>query len=367
LTIQFVVSIVIITGTIVVHRQIQLAKDRPIGYNRNGLIRITMTTPDLKGKYDVLQRELLASGGAVAVAQSSSAATENNYFDDRFVWEGKDLKPHNQSFALTAVTPEYGKTVGWQLVEGRDFSRNFGTDNTAVILNQAAVQYMGLPHPVGKTIRWNGKLFNIIGVIKDMVKGSPYQSVQQGLFFMVPDIGPDITIRLNPEESATTAISEIGPVFKQLNPSSPFDYTFVDDEYAHLFAAEQRMGILSGVFSLLAILISCLGIFGLASFVAEQRAKEISIRKVLGASVSGIWQLLTRDFVVIVLIAGVIAVPIAWYIAHHWLEGYEYKTSLSWWIFVATGFGVLIITLLTVSTHVIKAALANPAKKLRNE
>jgi putative ABC transport system permease protein len=367
LTLQFIVSIVIITGTIVIYRQIRLAKDRPLGYDRNGLIRITMTTPDLKGKYDVLQKELLSSGGAIAVAESSSPATGNNYFDDRFEWAGKDLRSHDQSFALTAVTPEYGKTVGWQFVEGRDFSRNFATDNSAIIVNEAAVKYMGLQHPVGQTIRWNGKSFTVVGVIRDMVKESPYKPVQQGLFFMVPDIGPEITIRLNPQLSAAEAIGDIAPVFKRLDPSAPFDYNFVDDEYSHLFAAEQRIGTLAGIFAVLAVFISCLGIFGLASFVAEQRAKEIGIRKVLGASVYSILQLLTADFVVIVLIAAFIAIPIAWYFAHSWLAGYQYRTQLSWWIFLATGAIVLLITLLTVSAHVIKAAAANPARRLRAE
>jgi len=367
LMIQFVVSIVLITGTIVVYRQIQLAKNRPIGYDRNGLVRIMMNTPDLKGKYDVLQKELLSSGGAVGFAQSSSAATENNYFDDHFEWEGKNLKPHGQSFALTAVTPEYGKTVGWQFVEGRDFSRDLTTDQSAIVLNEAAVKYMGLPHPVGKSIRWNSHQFTVIGVIKDMVKESPYKPVGQGLFFMVPDIGPEITIRLNPQLSAATAISKIEPIFKRLDPSAPFDYTFVDDEYARKFATEQRIGTLSEVFALLAVLISCLGIFGLASFMAEQRVKEIGIRKVLGASVYTIWQLFSKDFVVIVLVATFIATPIAYYVAHNWLEGYEYKTDLSWWIFVVTGIGILLITLVTVSVHAIKAALANPVRSLRTE
>jgi putative ABC transport system permease protein len=367
LTIQFIVSIVLIIGTIVVYRQIQLAKDRPIGYDRNGLIRITINTPDLKGKYEVLQKGLLSSGGAVGFAQSSSAATENNYYDDHFEWEGKNLKLHGQSFALMAVTPEYGKTVGWQFVEGRDFSRSFATDNKAVILNEAAVKYMGLTSPVGKVIRWNANLFTVVGVIKDMVKESPYKPVQQSLFFMVPDIGPEITIRLNPQLSAATAISKIEPLFKQLNPSSPFEYTFVDDEYAHKFAAEQRIGILSEVFAILAVFISCLGIFGLASFIAEQRIKEIGIRKVLGASTFNIWRLFSKDFVLIVLAATIVATPVAWYGAHSWLEGYEYRTALSWWIFLSAGIIVLLITLVTVSVQSIKAALANPVRSLRAE
>ena len=367
LAIQFVVSIVLIIGTIVVYRQIQLAKDRPIGYDRNGLIRIMMTTQDLSGKYDVLQQELLSSGGAVGFAESSSAATENNYYDDHFEWDGKDLKTHGQSFALTAVTPEYAGTVGWQFEEGRNFSRTLATDNTAIIINEAAVKYMGLPHPIGKMIRWNGRPFTVVGVIRDMVKASPYMPVQQGLFFMAPEIGPEITIRLNPRLSAAAAIGKIEPIFKRLNPSSPFSYSFVDDEYARKFATEQRIGTLSEVFAMLAIFICCLGIFGLASFVAEQRVKEIGIRKVLGASVFSIWQLFSTDFVVLVVAATVIAVPVAWYAAHSWLEGYQYRTALSWWIFLAAGMGVLLLTVLTVSVQSIKAALASPVNSLRSE
>jgi putative ABC transport system permease protein len=362
-------------------------QDRPIGYERNGLIRIMMNTPDLTGKYDVLQKELLSSGGAIGFAESSSAATENNYYDDRFEWEGKNVKTHGQSFALTAVTPEYAGTVGWRFEEGRNFSRSLMTDagssasNGAasprsssrvtnagsVILNEAAVKYMGLPSPVGKMIRWNGRPFTVVGVIKDMVKGSPYMPAQQGLFFMAPEIGPEITIRLNPQISIAAAIGKIEPIFKRLNPSSPFSYAFVDDEYAHKFAAEQRIGTLSEIFAMLAVFISCLGIFGLASFVAEQRVKEIGIRKVLGASVFNIWQLFSKDFVVLVLAATVIAVPVAWYVAHNWLEGYQYRTALSWWIFLMAGMGVLLLTLLTVSIQSIKAAIANPVKSLRSE
>ena len=367
LALQFVVSIVLIIGTIVVYRQIQLARDRPIGYDRNGLIRMTMTTPDLKGKYDVLRQELLSSGGAVGFAESSSAATENNYYDDHFEWEGKNVKAHGQSFALTAVTPEYAGTVGWQFEEGRNFSRALSTDQSGIILNEAAVKYMNIPHPVGKTIRWNGKPFTVVGVIRDMVKGSPYEPVQQALFFMVPEIGPEITIRLNPQLSAATALAKIEPVFKQLDPSAPFDYSFINEEYAHKFAAEQRIGTLSEVFAILAVFISCLGIFGLASFVAEQRIKEIGIRKILGASVFDIWRLFSKDFVVIVLAATIIAIPIAWYCAQDWLAGYQYRAVLSWWIFPAAGMGVLLITLLTVSLQSIKAAMGNPVNSLRSE
>ena len=365
-TMQFTVSIILIIGTIVVYRQIQFAQNRPIGYNRNGLIRITMNTPDLNGKYDVLQKELLSSGGAVGFAQSSSATTENNYFDDRFEWDGKDPNQPPQAFALTAVTYDYGKTVGWQLEEGRDFSRNFSTDDSAVILNEAAVKYMKLTNPVGKIIK-GFRTYTVIGVIKDMVKESPYKPVQQSMFFMVPGVGPDITIRLNPQLSAANAISKIEPVFRKLNPSSPFEYTFVDEEYARKFAAEQRIGTLSTIFAILAIFISCLGIFGLASFVAEQRVKEIGVRKVLGASVFSLWKMLSKDFVMLVFISLFIATPVAFYFMRNWLQNYEYHAELSWWMFAVAGAGTLAITLLTVSFQAVKAAIANPVNSLRSE
>ena len=364
---QFTISIILIIGTIVVYRQIRHGYDRPIGYNRNGLIRVNMNTPDLNGKYDVLQKELLGSGGATGFAQSSSATTKNTYFDDHFEWEGKDKNLPQMAFALTAVTYDFGKTVGWQFRKGRDFSRSFATDNTAIILNEAAVKYMRLTDPIGKTIKWNGNPYTVIGVINDMITESPFKPVQQTVFFMVPNIGPVITIRLNPELSASEAISRIQPIFSKLNPSAPFEYKFVDEEYGRKFAAEERIGVLSGFFAALAIFISCLGIFGLASFVAQQRIREVSMRKVLGASVINLWGLLTREFVLLIVFAFVLAVPAANYFANQWLQKYEYRTDLSWWIFAGAGLGAMLITLLTVSFHTIKAAMASPIRSLRAE
>jgi putative ABC transport system permease protein len=364
---QFTVSIILIIGTIVVYRQVQHAQSRPIGYKRNGLIRFNMNTVDLNGKNDVLRKEVLASGGAIEIAESSSATTENNYFDDRIEWDGKDPKLAKMAFVLSAVSYDFGKTVGWQFVDGRDFSRSFGTDSNAVILNEAAVKYMRLADPVGKTITFNNNKLRVVGVIKDMITDSPFKPAQQSIYFMIPQIGPVITIRLNPQLSPAEAISRIQPVFKRLNPDGLFDYKFVDEEYGRKFAAEQRIGTLSTIFAILAIFISCLGIFGLASFMAEQRTKEIGVRKVLGASVFNLWQLLSKEFVMMVLVSFLIATPIAYYFMHNWLQNYEYRTTLAWWIFAAAGCGALLITLFTVSFQSIKAALANPVKSLRTE
>ncbi|SDH45129.1 ABC transporter permease [Chitinophaga filiformis] len=366
-TLQFTVSIILIIGTIVVYRQVQFAQNRPIGYDRNGLIKITMKTPGLNGKYDVLQHELLASGGAINFAQSSSPTTQSTYFDDRFEWENKDPQLPKMAFSLTAVTYDFGKTVGWKFKSGRDFSRSFPTDNAAIILNEAAVKYMQLKDPVGKIIRWNGNPYTVVGVIENMVTESPYKPVQQSVYFMIPGIGPVITIRLNPRLSAGEAISKIEPIFRKLDPSSPFEYKFVDDEYGRKFAAEQRIGALSTLFTCLAIFISCLGIFGLASFIAEQRMKEIGIRKILGASIASLWGLLSREFVTLVFVAFLIATPAAYYFLDKWLQQYDYHTTIAWWIFIIAGVSALVITLFTVSFQAVKAALANPVRSLQRE
>lgn len=364
---QFTVSIILIIGTIVVYRQIQHGQNRPVGYNREGLIRITMNTPDLNGKYDVLQKELLSSGGAAGFAQSSSTITANNYFDDHFEWEGKNDKVPQQSFALLAVTSDFGKTVGWEFLQGRDFSNSFPTDNAAIILNEAAVKYMRISDPVGKAIKWNGNPYTVVGVIKDMITESPFKPVQQSIFFMVPNVGPVITVRLNPALTAAEAIQKIEPVFRKLNPSAPFEYTFVDEEYGAKFAAEERTGMLSGFFATLAIFISCLGMLGMAAFIAQQRMKEVSIRKVLGASVPHIWRLLIQEFAWLVVIAFMMAVPIANYFAGEWLQQYAIRSEIKWWIFALAGLAAMLITLLTVSFHALKAAMGNPVKSLRPE
>jgi putative ABC transport system permease protein len=365
--VQFTVSITLIIGTIVIYRQIMHAQDRPIGYNKNGLIRIQMNTADLNGKYDVLRKEVFQTGGAIAYAQSSTPATQLNFFDGGIEWEGKDPNRPQMTFALMAVTYDFGQTIGWQFLQGRDFSRTFSTDPASVVLNEAAVKYMQLRDPVGKTLKWNGNNYKVIGVIRDMVMSSPYDPVQQGVFFLFPGIGPHITIRLNPGLSTSEAIRRIEPVFTRHNPSSPFEYKFVDEEYGRKFASEQRIGTLASFFAGLAIFISCLGIFGLATFVAERRKKEISVRKVLGASVTNLWGLLSKEFLVLVVISFLIAAPIAWYYLGQWLQKYEYRTDISWWIFAVAIGGALTITLLTVSFQAIKAAITNPVKSLRTE
>jgi len=365
---QFTVSVMLIAGTIVVWQQIQFVKDRPIGYTREGLIMIRKTSPDYIGKFRVLRNELKTSGAIVEMAESSSPATETWFNKTGFHWEGKDENLHDE-FSTMSVTFQYGETVGWNFVQGRDYSRDYATDSSAVILNEAAVRFMGLKDPIDQEIRWKDKKFRIIGVIKDMIVDSPYHSAKQTIFWLnYEDEGRVwMTLRMNPQMSASEALAKIERVFQKLVPSVPFDYKFVDQEYALKFAKEERIGKLANLFSVLAIFISCLGMFGMASFVAERRKKEIGVRKILGATVADVWKMLSIEFVLLVSISCLIGIPMARYFLQEWLQQYEYRTEVSVWIFAVTVAGAIGITLLTVSFQTIKAAMVNPVKSLKSE
>ncbi|HWN88430.1 MAG TPA: FtsX-like permease family protein, partial [Chitinophagaceae bacterium] len=371
--IQFTVSVALIISTIVVYRQVQFAKDRPVGYTRDGLIMMEMKSGDFNGKYDLIRTGLLNTGVIADMSASMGKVTEVASGNNGFDWKGKDANKE-ESFGTLGVTYDHGKTIGWQFVSGRDFSRNYATDSSGVVINEAAAQYMELKDPVGETITWkwrenDPKPYTILGVIKDVVMESPYEPIEPTLFFIKPLNGGVnwINIKINPAVAVNSALPKIEAVFKKLVPAAPFDYKFVDQDYALKFAAEERISKLSGFFAVLAVLISCLGLFGLATFVAEQRTKEIGVRKVLGASVFNVWRLLSKEFALLVIISLFIATPIAYYFMNNWLQNYQYRAELAWWIFVAAGSGALIITLLTVSFQAIKAAIANPIKSLRTE
>ncbi|HMG91396.1 MAG TPA: FtsX-like permease family protein, partial [Chryseolinea sp.] len=369
---QFTVSVTLIIGTIIVHQQIQFAKARPVGYSREGLLMVPMTTPEFYGKHDVLFTELKNTGAVLEMAESSGSPTGIQYENGGFDWNGKDPAFVPQ-WATVTVTADYGKTLGWQFVSGRDLSRDIASDSAGFIINEAAAKLLGFKNPVGETIRWqNGwrskyNSFTVIGVTKDMVMKSPYAPPVPSVFFLSKQGTNSINIRINPQTSTAEALPKIEAVFKKIIPSAPFGYRFADQEYALKFAAEERVGKLATVFAVLAILISCLGLFGLASFVAEQRTKEIGIRKVVGASVFNLWKMLSKDFVVLVVISCLIAIPIAYYFLGEWLKNYEYRTEMSWWIFAVTSIAALVITLLTVSYQAVKAALMKPVNSLRSE
>lgn len=364
--VQFAVSIVLIIGTIVVFRQIQFAKSRPIGYNRQGLITIAMKSYNYRSHFASMRNDLLQQGAITDMAVSNTPITENNHFNNGFTWEGMDAQV-SAKFNTVSVSADYGKTVGFQLIQGRDFSKEFGSDSFAIVINEAAAKYTGFREPVGKIIQRYSNVYTIIGVIKDVVMESPYEPVQPTIFNLDPQNGDILNIRLNPAKTTAEALSSIEATYKKYLPEELFNYTFADDEYATKFSTEERVGKLSTSFAILAIFISCLGIFGMASFMAEQRIKEIGVRKVLGASVFGLWQLLSREFVMLVMISLFVAVPVAYYFMQNWLQNYQYHTTISWWILLLAGAGALTITLLTVSFQSLKAATANPVKSLRTE
>ena len=364
---QFTVSVILIVGTIIVREQIEHSKERPLGYDKEGLITIEISTSDYEGKYNLLRNELKNRNAIVEMAESSSPLTAAFNSNDGFTWEGKDPS-FNAEFATFYITHDYGKTVDWEIVEGRDFSREFSTDSTAYVINEAAVKYMGLENPVGKIIKWGNSEHKIIGVVKNMLSESPYESVKHALYIIDYVYNANyIELKLNPDKSASESLAIIEEVFTEYVPAVPFEYEFVNQNYAKKFAEMERIGKLSGIFSLLAIFISCLGLIGLASFMAEQRTKEIGIRKVLGASVMDLWAMLSKDFIGLVLISVLIATPIAWYFMSQWLQSYAYRTEISWWIFAIAGISAFLITVLTVSYQAIRAAISDPVKSLRTE
>lgn len=369
---QFTVSVAFIIGTVIVMQQINYAKNRPVGYDKEGLIQVPTFSEDFTGKYNLMRSEFLSSNAVIEMSSSSSPTTRVWSNRSGFVWEGK-AEGFQEDLAWTEVSPEYAKSLNLKIVEGRDFSREFATDSNAVLLNQTAVKYMGLKNPIGMLIKDDSDEdpdppLRVIGIVEDMIAQSPYEPVKQGIYvFDKEGESSFYNLRLNPKQSVGQNLAIIERVFKQHFPNIPFQYDFVDEEYGVKFASEERVGRLSGIFTALAILISCLGLFGLTSFVAEQRTKEIGVRKVLGASVFNVWNMLSKDFLKLVIISCFIAVPIAYYVMNGWLQDYPYRVILKWWIFALAMIGAVLVTIVTVSFQAIKAARSNPIKSLRTE
>lgn len=362
---QFTVSVVLIIGTLVVFRQIGYAKDRPVGYRMEGLVSAHLTTTALSDHFDAFRSDLLRSGVVSELAKSSSPAWGWNDYTSKVSWRGMDPQLP-KSFANIGITAAYGRVVGWQFVAGRDFTPGRATDSNGVILNEAAAKFMGLKNPVGEIITFKDSLRTVIGVVKDMVLGSPFDPATQTIYFL-DDPRDFLDMRINPKAGMHRAMDAIRKICKTYDPGTPINFNFVDQVYAHKFRAEERVGALAGLFAALAIFISCLGLFGMASYMAEQRVKEIGVRKVLGATVVDLWGLLSKEFVYLVGLSFVIAVPVAYYFMHGWLQHYTYRTSLSWWLFGGAGLAAMVIALLTVSYHGVRAARANPVNALRSE
>lgn len=366
---QFTISVVLTICTLVVYLQIKHAKERPIGYSREHLISLRAASPEFRGKYDVLRNKLKATGVVEEMAESNYAITETLGSNDGFSWQGNI---YDQSFNTITVTPEYGKTVDWELIAGRDFSRDIASDSAGVILNESAWRVLGILDPVGETLQYkyfrNGPAnFKILGVVKDMVKGSPYAPTVPSIIFPTKADLFWLYVRLNSTSNPHTAIQQIATVFEEVVPSAPFDFRFADAEYDAKFKSEERIEDLATVFTFFAFLISTLGLVGLAAFSAERRAKEFGIRKVLGASALNLWELITREFLLLVAVACLLAIPFAYYFMSSWLLQYDYRIEIPTQVYLVPSVAMIAVTLLTVSMQSIKVVLTNPVKSLRSE
>jgi putative ABC transport system permease protein len=364
---QFSCSVALIISTVIVYRQIQYAKNRPTGYDANRLMMTDMSS-DLVTNFPALRHELIQSGVVEDAATSSSMVTQMQSHCMLDNWPGKTAADESVNIGSVWVSGTYFKALGMQIVAGRDFSDNINADSAGVILNEAAVKRIGLKDPIGRIIKWNcyeGPV-RVLGVVKNALMESPYKPVAPAIFYH-SQWGNSMLYRLSAHVKTQDALPVLAKLFGKYNPAYPYSYKFVDEEYSRKFTIELLVGKLAGIFAGLAILISCLGLFGLAAYVAEQRTREIGIRKVLGASVSQVWMLLSKDFMLLVVISCLIASPIALYFLQGWLQQYDYRISIGVDVFLFSALAAIGITLVTISTQAIKAAVANPVKSIRTE
>jgi putative ABC transport system permease protein len=365
--VQFTVSVIMIIGTSTVFLQIQHGRNRPLGFNVNGLVIVPTTTDDVHQHFDAIRKSLIDNESIVEMSESVSPPTSGWSSSSRIDWDGKD-PDLSIDFSVFEGSYDYGKTIQWEVMQGRDFSREFPSDSSGVIINEAVLPYLNKKDVIGDIIRANGGgVYTIVGVVKDVVFGNPYKPANPSLYFLSPRREDVLTFRLNPKTPAAQSLASIEAAVKPHLKGEPFYYQFLDENQAQKFGNEERVSTLASIFAALAIFISCLGIFGLSSFVAEQRTKEIGVRKVLGASLAQLWMLMSKDFVVLVIISCVIATPIAAIVLRSWLDGYSYRVELPYWIFIASSIGTLAVTLLTISWHMIKAARVSPAHTLKVE
>lgn len=364
---QFWFAIILIICTIIVKQQIDYAQNRDNGYDKNHLA-FHYLTGDLKKNYTVIKNEMLSSGIAASMVKTNSPIT--NVWSDGWgqEWEGKDPNDKTDFYRFYA-DESLAKTVGLKFITGRDFDlKQFLTDSSAMLINEASLKVMKFKEPLGKIVKDNGREWHIVGVVKDFILTNPYEPIRPTLIFGAAGGWFETTlIKFNDKNAMAENVKATEKIFKRYNPEFPFDIKFVDEEYARKFENEQQQGTLAALFAGLTIFISCLGLFGLATYMAENRIKEIGVRKVLGASVTGITTLLSKDFVKLVIISFVLAAPIAWWLMSKWLLDYPYRISIQWWVFAAACIVSVLIAVLTVSYQAIKAANANPVKSLRTE
>ncbi|MEO5681400.1 MAG: ABC transporter permease [Chitinophagaceae bacterium] len=360
---QFSCSVALIISTIIIYQQVQHAKNRPSGYDISRLMSTDMNT-DLRKNYTALKNELREKGIAENVTMATSPATDIYWHSDIDMWPGKNAG-ETIEMGTIVIGEDYFKTLGMKVLQGNDFKNT--ADSTSVIFNEAAIRQMRLKNPLNQQISWNNKQYRIAGVVKDALMLSPFSPADPTMFLTAPDEGGNLMYRLSPSIKTQDAITQLNAIFNKYNPAFPYDYQFADEQYAAKFKQEVLIGQLAGIFATLAIFISCLGLFGLAAYIAEQRTKEIGIRKVLGATISQVWLLLSKDFIVLVLLSCVIAVPVALYFLQGWLQKYDYRISIGPGVFIISAAVAVLITIATISFQAIKAAVANPVKSLRSE
>ncbi|MFI5192644.1 MAG: ABC transporter permease [Chitinophagales bacterium] len=364
--VQFTCSVALVTGTIIIYQQIRHAKSRPTGYNSDRLL-----WSGSYGNYTAIKNEALSSGVVTGMTRCLAPVTDvysRNTIDD---WPGR-LPNEPLTLVMSSISDsDYFRTLGMQLVAGRNFTGNPAADSLCAILNESAVKRMRFKDPINQTITWGLSDFphhlRIIGVVKDALMTSPFAPAEPTIFPYNQNVAYTLMYRLSPTVNTEDALLRLKSIFEKYNPEMPFEYRFVDEDYATKFAFETLIGKLAGIFAALTVFISCLGLFGLAAYLAEQRTKEIGIRKVLGASVSQVWVLLTRDFIVLVLISCALASPIAFYFLQRWLQNYYYRIHIGPGVFIFSAIIAIIISITTISFQAVKAAIANPVKSLRTE
>jgi putative ABC transport system permease protein len=363
---QFCFTIMLIISTLVIYKQIEFIKDKPVGADINILAEMPQDG-QLQDKFELFKNELVKSGAVTSVFQSSASLLHQGNNFNSMEWPGMTPAENSIMFNRIGTTFDFIKTAGLKLVAGRDFSEKFASDTAGILLSTAAVKTMGLKDPVGKTLKMSHNSFNVIGVFEDYVWGSPYESNNPMVVYFNKAHTGRITMRLNPANSLHQNVEIIEKIARQINPAYPTEVTFISSIYEGLLQKEKTLAILSNLFGGLAIFVSCLGLYGLVSYSAEQRTKEFGVRKVLGASVYSLMQLLSLSFLKMIFAAVVIAVPVAWYVMGLWLQKFEFHTSISGWIVAVAALGTLLVALITVSFQAYKTATSNPVDSLKYE
>ena len=361
---QFTISIALIAGSLIVHKQVRYAQERDMGYNQERLLSIP-NNANLNPKFEVIRTELLASNTVEFVTSSGSPITEVWSTMGNVMWPGRG-EDEQVGMAFISTTQDYFESLEINFLEGRPF-RSTGADSVTMIVNETAVKRMGLDDPLSTQLSWNDTSYPIIGVVEDVIMETPFEPVRPTVFIYNPEWRSFFMMRIKENKATDEALAVIQPIFEKHDPTTPFTYEFVEETYAKKFTGTNFVGTVALLFAGLAIFLSALGLFGLALYLAERRAKEISIRKILGANIGQLWLLLSREFMLLIVIGGLLAVPLGAYFTEGWLTNFTYRIDLPWFVFGVAIAIALLIALATISAQSIKAALVNPADRLRDD